>query len=497
MKKILLILVCFFSTLPIFANNITGGEIRYTFIGTPAKPYLYKVELSLYRRNQPGFAPLDSVQLMQLSSGCFPTQNFTVKRISPPANLAAGDGGFKLQNGYNCMDTSGGGIDIISIHRYEDTITIPGKCANYSFSFSGCCRDTNIANFNTPGNDSIYLRATLNNARRQNSSALITNEPLVNVCVGTDVWNFFSVVDTDPTDSIVVTLTFPRYSADSILSYNSGYTKFQPIKTAYGFQLNHFVPTHVEKNILTVKVDEYTYDSTFHTFYFIGTSTREYLINITDSCDTSSPGRLFKADANNMDTASSVPCPGNIIKLKLNQNVLIDSIRPDGGDFRVVRGISVLNPVVKAIPQITNFNNPQFTNEIWLETYLPFTYNDTLVVYTKRTFYTDCGKTIGNEGAYLVVTGCGTSFNLNEETESSFEIFPNPVTDKLQIKLEHSKKSQILEVRLYNMIGSLIYQELEANPEDELQLDFSNIPSGVYNLQLKIKCARRANDSSG
>lgn len=62
------------------------------------------------------------------------------------------------------------------------------------------------------------------------------------------------------------------------------------------------------------------------------------------------------------------------------------------------------------------------------------------------------------------------------EMENAFEVYPNPVNDVLNIKGSEG------EIRIFNLKGELI---LSKNHLLETQIDFTDIPSGIYFIELQ------------
>ena len=63
-----------------------------------------------------------------------------------------------------------------------------------------------------------------------------------------------------------------------------------------------------------------------------------------------------------------------------------------------------------------------------------------------------------------------------EELTSSFNIYPNPVSDKLYIETE----VEIKEVAIYTITGVLVGQQTTDNRQQTLSIDVTNLNSGVY-----------------
>ena len=73
----------------------------------------------------------------------------------------------------------------------------------------------------------------------------------------------------------------------------------------------------------------------------------------------------------------------------------------------------------------------------------------------------------------------------NLVSSSSFLIFPNPNTGKVQIAIQNPNQVGLYSLRLVSLIGqTLINQEIQFNQKGEYSLDMSSAPVGLYNLIL-------------
>lgn len=70
----------------------------------------------------------------------------------------------------------------------------------------------------------------------------------------------------------------------------------------------------------------------------------------------------------------------------------------------------------------------------------------------------------------------------NSETEIFLEIFPNPAGEKLQIVLSEPVPGG--DIRLYNQLGQLAFQQALGENEQDIQLQVGHLPKGAYWLEL-------------
>lgn len=72
--------------------------------------------------------------------------------------------------------------------------------------------------------------------------------------------------------------------------------------------------------------------------------------------------------------------------------------------------------------------------------------------------------------------------NSVEEFESKVIVYPNPTNGVLTI---FSKEEKILSLKIFDIIGRLVYESKDLNFSDNFRLDISNFSNGIYTLQLK------------
>ena len=114
---------------------------------------------------------------------------------------------------------------------------------------------------------------------------------------------------------------------------------------------------------------------------------------------------------------------------------------------------------------------------------------DTLVAKTSYTYYNIVGLTPDTEYCYIVkaVNGeveseasekaCGkTEPDAIAENVATFNIYPNPVNDKLYIETE----VEIEEVAVYTITGVIAGQQTTGNGQQSMSIDVTNLNSGVY-----------------
>ena len=71
----------------------------------------------------------------------------------------------------------------------------------------------------------------------------------------------------------------------------------------------------------------------------------------------------------------------------------------------------------------------------------------------------------------------------DEKKIKSIEMFPNPVSEKLNVKLPVGEDCQL---SLYNNLGQIIYAKKIENSGDLNQVDFSDLENGIYYLFIEV-----------
>ncbi len=72
---------------------------------------------------------------------------------------------------------------------------------------------------------------------------------------------------------------------------------------------------------------------------------------------------------------------------------------------------------------------------------------------------------------------------LNENEVDAFQLFPNPVSGTLVLKLSNSN-TQPYKINLQNTLGQIVLQKQLEPTGNELELDVNDLPKGIYFLKL-------------
>ncbi len=489
MKRAVFLFFLLFYGLTSLASHDLGGEITYEYIGGQTGiQHHYEVTLVLFR-NKPG-KQMNSTQSIGVSSSCFSQQTLTVNRIVPPPAQNAGDGGFKLNWSNECVDTNHINHLPVSVHRYTGTIVLPGPCSDFTFWIMRCCRHGDISNIQNSIASQIYLSAKLNSSLGPNSSAVFKVDPLVDVCRLGKVYLQYGAADRDG-DSLFYEMMAPATSATTTAIYDSGYSQQNPIRTINGVHLNQrtglmtFIPNQVEKDVLAVKVDQYTYNTSLGIWLLNGSIQRETVLSILPNCKQDSI--YWPVTTSNIDTSAIANCNDTVITLFPPHELKVSSIAPDGSNFRVINKTqSILVPVLRAEVDSLTYGG-LFTREIRLHLFNPITTNDTLELQIKpglNGLYpeTSCGSEFSlNQKFDVVVGNCSGVFDVQERSiPANLKIYPNPITDFATITSDAAAKG-IREVTLSDVTGKVVLKAyFDGKVGQKTLIDCSKLKAGVY-----------------
>lgn len=248
----LLTILFFFGSLPTsHASHSMGSDLTYHCLGGNT----YEIELSFYR--DCAGVEADTGGFIVFQSSCFPADSVEIfqiagtgQEISPvcPANTTT---------------CNGGTFTGIQEYIYRGTITLPGPCADWQFSYNLCCRNNAITNIVNPGQTQMYIYATLNNLITPcNNSPTFSNKPVPFTCLGQQFCYNHGAYDQDG-DSLTYSLITPYNSAGTPITYSNPWTANNPLTSSPGVTLNPLTgdicmtPTALEITVMAVLVNEY------------------------------------------------------------------------------------------------------------------------------------------------------------------------------------------------------------------------------------------------
>lgn len=248
----LLAIILSLSSLQTFATHAQSADISYTCLGGNS----YEITVSFYR-DCAGVSAPGSVTVNSSSISC--GQIFNTTLYPDPGT------GQDVTPICSTMNTecSGGSYPGVQEWVYRGTINLPAACTDWVFSFTLCCRNNAITTINTPGAESIYVEANLDNFNFPcNNSPQFSNPPIPFVCVG-QLYCFNHGASDPDGDSLVYTLVPPATGPATFVTYVPGYSATNPVNSATGVTMDPITgdicmtPNLLEVTVMAVLVEEY------------------------------------------------------------------------------------------------------------------------------------------------------------------------------------------------------------------------------------------------
>lgn len=234
------------------ASHAVGIDLTYLCLGGNQ----YEFTVNFYRDCDGVSAP-SSAFISISSASCGITTSTSLSRVSTVEVSAICPGQL------GSSSCSGGNLPGIQQYTYRGNFTLPANCTDWVISYNLCCRNAAITNLQSPGSQSLYVDARLNNANGLcNNSPFFTSLPTPYLCAGQPFFYNHGAIDIDG-DSLVYTLVPPRTSATGNIPHSGSFTASNPLSTTTGFNFNTqtgqmgFTPTNPQQAVVTVRVDEY------------------------------------------------------------------------------------------------------------------------------------------------------------------------------------------------------------------------------------------------
>jgi gliding motility-associated-like protein len=402
MKKLFTLILLLFSFVG-FGSHYAGGDIQYKYVGdSTGIAHHYKIILRLYR-DASGIG-MPATTNVTVSSSCFTNQNV-------PMTQQAGSG-LVAPTLFDCVTPGAAGTRTLEIYTYKGFVILPGVCSNFKFWWSDCCRPGGITNIfasnGTLGNDGFFFDADLNNTLGNNSSPIFVSEPVRAFCVNKSFnWAQTSVeYNGDSIHYQMINCREGVYPTQTNIPFDPGFSATQPVTSIF-FNINpktgtiNFRPTTQEIDVMSVKITEYRFDSTFTVWYPVGSSSRDMMISISANCsplatqgvilDYNFPGQYI--DSVTMLPAVDYNCGDSLVELNFVVKLDCESIAQDGSDFRLTNPLGQPIPI-KRLSATCDVN--QETKQIKVHLFKPLLVNGRYFLYSKT----------GNDGNTLT-NKCG------------------------------------------------------------------------------------------
>jgi gliding motility-associated-like protein len=364
-----------------YGSHAVGADVTYTYVG----PNQYLITVRFYR-DCAGITAPTSVSVNYTSS-CFPGGFLTLNAV-PGTGQEIPPSPCLPQVTTACNGGSGYGVQE---WVYQGLVTLGGPCADWTFSFSMCCRNAQITTVVNPDFYSLYVSTTLDNFNYPvNSSPVFANIPVTQFCVGNQFFYNQGATDADG-DSLVFLLAPAEDAANVYLPYAAGYGALQPIASSTPITIDpqtgtiSFTPSQVQVGVIAVVCEEY------RNGVKIGQVKRDIQMNVVGNCIGSTPSFANPVDPQgNPAPYYTAQCGDTSIYIVLLDPIQCGSVVPT--DIRILTPQGQLNPVTSITP-INCVNG--LTDSLLVTFFYPLTvgttYAFTKVGFDNNTFLSECG----------------------------------------------------------------------------------------------------------
>ncbi len=305
-----------FSSNSAHASHLVGGDLHVDKVDSNS----YEITLNYFfdcDGNRAAFS--DTQQVDYSSTKCNINKSVTLdtvagtgKDIAPVCNSRT-------------SSCNGGSTKGIERYIFKDTVTL-SQCSDWVFSWSSTARNDAITTLQQPliGGLTLYLEAELNNKKfPDNNVPKFTNRPLAFVCKGQDFVYNQGAVDPDG-DSLKYSLYTPKTGANSTVTYKSGFSASQPLKSSTPFTIDSatgdisFNASQIDVSVIGVKVEEFDTSGTLKSVIL-----RDIQL-IVNNCSSPNAPQLpglsnskgsFDSTNKNFDTTV---CPGQPVTFYVN-----------------------------------------------------------------------------------------------------------------------------------------------------------------------------------
>ena len=235
------------------ASHAMGADITYQCLGNNQ----YRVTFSFYRDCFGIAAP--ATMSLNISSSCFPNQTVNLSPLPSSPTLITPLCPSALST------CNGGSFTGIQEWVYEGIITLPGPCADWTFSHSENARNAAITTISGAGSDDLFVYSVLNNTNGIcDDSPIFSNRPVPFACVGQRFCFNHGAYDAQG-DSLSYQIITPRSgpNASDTVGYLPGYSAGQPVISSPPMTFNPatgdfcMTPQQTDVTVLAILVSEW------------------------------------------------------------------------------------------------------------------------------------------------------------------------------------------------------------------------------------------------
>jgi gliding motility-associated-like protein len=224
MKKycwLLIFYLLMFSNL--YATHGAGGSVTYKHIS--GNDYLVTIS---YIRDCNGIAVSIAPRNLQITNTCgFGTQTLALPLVLGPIEITEKCNA-QLPTVACTSNIIGGPANTFSLFQWQDTVSLPGQCNEWYFSFSECCRSGAIVN--GPANTNMHIESMLNNAQiSENSSPVIVFHQTPILCQGQINKISLGVIETEGDSLAFEFVSVKTSQGNNFAAYTGGYSGTSPL----------------------------------------------------------------------------------------------------------------------------------------------------------------------------------------------------------------------------------------------------------------------------
>ncbi len=456
------------------ASHILGGSLTYRYIGdSTGVQNQFIVNLQLIRNCSNTTTSFN--RTIVISSSCFANQSHMLNAVNGP--LPNGD--FPAYDYDNCVDSLL--IPCVTYRYYSKVVTLPSNCSDIKFAYNDCCRSYQINNLASASSSYNYFEAFLNGNLNsvQNTSAPAHPQPAKAFCVGNEfTWN--QHVEDPNFDSVLFELVAARSLNGASVTYATGLSPQQPITNFAGTSLMMnqktgeltFTPGAVESAVVTLKVSEFTFDTTTTSWMLIGSSTRDLLYTSVANCNaTAQVGVGYDNTSQNPSTIKglpwvSLPCYDSIVEISFLPKFVCTTLAPDGSDFVLADSSGTPINIVKAE---ANCDSSGRASQIKLSLSKPIDQNGYYFLYSQKgsdgnTLKNACDFSMPeNDSIIIIVADCSGIGVADNGIYTPSLILPNVYSpngdgqnDQFFIDIPENLSGKF-ELTLVNALGQVVH----------------------------------------